>query len=238
MKSYISLVLVILCTASSLTSATQWSSSLRGFVLLASGLGGFWCSRIILNNTTAQKAFAYMCVGLLVSVLALSCWAFFTKGDVGDFLYSNPHPLVNMIFLLSFAPLSLVAMRKPFFTALVAVLLLGFAYAVLYFCGVSHRFRSHHFSAAFVHGGRPGAGEVIPHGHHDGRIVVDGVLLNIKLHRTRFEKELFKHPLPRRADGAVSILVARREKTPFPGNWATVPTGTNIFRTIGYGTLP
>ncbi len=131
----IPLGLVILCTASSLTSETPWSSSLRGFVLVASGLGGFWCSRIILKNTGAQKFFAYMCAGLLACVLILSCWGFFSKGSVFEFLYSNPHPLVNMIFLLSFAPLSLVAMRKPLITALIAVPLLVFAYAVLYICG-------------------------------------------------------------------------------------------------------
>ncbi|MGB6068490.1 MAG: O-antigen ligase family protein, partial [Desulfomonilaceae bacterium] len=131
----VSLGLVILATASSLTSETPWSSSLRGFVLVASGLGGFWCSRIILKNIGAQKFFAYICAGLLACVLVLSCWDFFTERSVFDFLYSNPHPLVSMIFLLSFAPLSLVAMRKPFITACIGVPLLVFAYAVLYLCG-------------------------------------------------------------------------------------------------------
>lgn len=127
--------LIILCTASGLLSATPLSSSLRGFVVMASSLGGFWCARILLINTSARAAFAILCLGILTALLVLIFWSYWNTGDVNEFIYTNPHPVVHVLFLLTFAPLSLLALRKPLITILVSVPLLVFVYLALYLSG-------------------------------------------------------------------------------------------------------
>ena len=70
-EALVSLGLIILCTASGLLSATPLSSSLRGFVVMASGLGGFWCARILLSNASARAAFTILCLGILTAIAGI-----------------------------------------------------------------------------------------------------------------------------------------------------------------------
>jgi hypothetical protein len=134
-EALVSLGLIILCTASGLLSATPLSSSLRGFVVMASGLGGFWCARILLSNASARAAFTILCLGILAAILVLIFWGYWNTGDVNEFIYTNPHPVVHVLLLLTFAPLSLLALRKPLITVFVSVPLLVCVYLALYLSG-------------------------------------------------------------------------------------------------------
>ena len=134
-EALVSLGLIILCTASGLLSATPLSSSLRGFVVMASGLGGFWCARILLSNASARAAFTILCLGILTAILVLIFWGYWNTGDVNEFIYTNPHPVVHVLLLLTFAPLSLLALRKPLITVFVSVPLLVCVYLALYLSG-------------------------------------------------------------------------------------------------------
>ena len=134
-EALVSLGLIILCTASGLLSATPLSSSLRGFVVMASGLGGFWCARILLINTSARAAFTILCLGILTAILVLIFWGYWNTGDVNEFIYTNPHPVVHVLLLLTFAPLSLLALRKPLITVFISVPLLVCVYLALYLSG-------------------------------------------------------------------------------------------------------
>jgi O-Antigen ligase len=111
------------------------SSSLRGFVLMASGLGGFWCARILLINTSARAAYTILCIGILTAILVLVFLGYWNTGDVNEFIYTNPHPVVHFLLLLTFAPLSLLALRKPLITVFISVPLLVCVYLALYLCG-------------------------------------------------------------------------------------------------------
>ena len=68
----ISLVLLVLVVLSGLFSLTPGPSSVRGFTILASGLGGFWCARILLASRERQRHFQWLCIFLLCGILVLS----------------------------------------------------------------------------------------------------------------------------------------------------------------------
>ncbi|MDP1761425.1 MAG: hypothetical protein Q8L43_04305, partial [Deltaproteobacteria bacterium] len=56
----ISMALAVVAGVSILFSLTPLSSSFRVFVLLASGLGGFWCARILLQTPENQRRFTWL----------------------------------------------------------------------------------------------------------------------------------------------------------------------------------
>lgn len=68
----VSVALIVLGVISALHSLTPMASFLRVFVLLASGLGGFWCARLLLNTPENQRRFQWLGLFLLGGVVLLS----------------------------------------------------------------------------------------------------------------------------------------------------------------------
>jgi hypothetical protein len=109
----ISGVLTILIILSSLFSDTWQSSSLRGFVVVASGLGGFWCARILLQGPGRQWFFVGYCSALFFYVGLIGLMGYVEAGSIIEYLDVNPHPLACRIMLLSFAPIALIMLKRP-----------------------------------------------------------------------------------------------------------------------------
>jgi hypothetical protein len=127
----ISAALAALGVVSGLSSLTPLASSYRIFVLLASGLGGFWCARILLNTPENQRRFQWLCLFLLGGVLLLSLAGYFHVGSINYYFFEGSnHPLTDVIFLLSFAPLTLLG-RKSRPLMLLGIILLTLGYATL-----------------------------------------------------------------------------------------------------------
>jgi hypothetical protein len=105
-------------------------ASCRVFVLLASGLGGFWCARLLLNTPASQRLFAWLGLGLLAGVILLSLTGYYVSGHIQYFLPAHGHAITNIIILLSFAPLALLYRQTRLLTAL-GIALLCAGYAVL-----------------------------------------------------------------------------------------------------------
>jgi O-antigen ligase len=104
----ISGVLAGLALISGLCSITPLLSSFRVFVLLASGLGGFWCARILLQTPEDQRIFKYFCLFLLSVVLLIGLIGLLSKHEPYFYFDPNMHPFLNIIILLTFAPLALL----------------------------------------------------------------------------------------------------------------------------------
>jgi hypothetical protein len=126
----ISTVLTVLAVISGLVSVTPFSSSLRVFVLLTSGLGGFWCARILLNTPANQLRLQWLCFFLLAVMVLLSLTGYLTKGSIARFMPYHTHPLTNVILLLSFAPLALLGRKSRSWT-ITSLILLFFCYVAL-----------------------------------------------------------------------------------------------------------
>jgi len=131
----VTLGLLFLAVMGGLLSLTPFSSSLRVLVLAGSGLGGFWCSRILLNSPHRQKAFAWLCAGCLAGIIIASLHQYPETGTVDYSLYSQSHPLIQMLLLFAVGPLALVSWRKPHLAAVGVVLLIA-TYVTLYVTGV------------------------------------------------------------------------------------------------------
>ncbi|MEW6110883.1 MAG: O-antigen ligase family protein [Thermodesulfobacteriota bacterium] len=124
-------ILVALAVVSGLLSSSPFSSSIRGFVLICSGLGGFWCARILLSTRRAQEFFTWFCLALLAGIVAMSLVGYVYMRDVKAFLDPNPHPLADRMILLSFAPLVLL-LRRGYAAKLVGGALMAAGYVVFY----------------------------------------------------------------------------------------------------------
>lgn len=131
----ISLALALLVFLSGIFSLTPGSSSARGFVVLASGLGGFWCARILLTPESRQKFFIRLSLIMLAGILLLSLISYFYYGNVYLIVDANPHPLATRILILWFAPLALLFGRSGS-GKIVAALLLAVSYLVFYLSGL------------------------------------------------------------------------------------------------------
>jgi len=127
----ISIALLLLVLVSSALSSIPVSSSYRGFVVLASGLGGFWCARILLTDSFRLELFKWFCLCLLVALAAAGVIGYFVRGSVHAFLDVNPHPLANRMLLLSFAPVALI-IRKRNYQVILGILVLCACYVVFY----------------------------------------------------------------------------------------------------------
>jgi len=127
----ISCILAGLVVLSGGSSLTPGSSSLRGAVVIASGFGGFWCARLLLDTKPAQVIFLWLSIFLLAGMIGLilikpSMW-----GGLESLIDTNPHPVADRMMLLFFAPLTLVlGGRKAEIVG--SVLLLALAYLVFY----------------------------------------------------------------------------------------------------------
>ncbi|MHC1745037.1 MAG: O-antigen ligase family protein [Syntrophobacteraceae bacterium] len=127
----ISLALGMLMILSGFASLTPGSSSLRGLVVLASGLGGFWCARNLLDTESRRRAFVWLCFAMLGGILLLSLISYHHAGNVYHFLDPNPHPLATKVLLLWFAPLTLLFGGSRLTKAAAALLILV-SYLVFY----------------------------------------------------------------------------------------------------------
>ena len=126
-----SLALGMLMIVSGFMSLTPGSSSARGFVVLSSGLGGFWCARILLATESRRRTFVWLSSALLGGILLFSLTSYLQVGNVYSFLDPNPHPLATKILLLWFAPLTLLVTGSRSAKAL-AVFLIVASYLVFY----------------------------------------------------------------------------------------------------------
>jgi hypothetical protein len=126
----ISLALLTLATVSASFSLTPFSSACRVFALLSSGLGGFWCARLLLNTPANQRLFEKLCLVLLAGMIGLCLTGYLLAGKIDFLLNINRHPLTNTMILLSFAPLALLpGLSRPL--KWLAILLLCLGYTVL-----------------------------------------------------------------------------------------------------------
>lgn len=126
----ISAFLALAAGVSVLFSFTPLSSFFRVFVLLATGLGGFWCARILLQTPENQRRFIWLCLGILGGLLILSFLGYFRTGYIEHFIIDRSHPLTNVILLLSFAPLALMSQKSRPLIVL-SIILLGLSYVIL-----------------------------------------------------------------------------------------------------------
>jgi hypothetical protein len=126
----ISSALAVTAVISGLFSLTPLSSSFRVFVLLASGLGGFWCARILLQTPENQCRLQWLCLALLAAMVFLSLLGYLTAGSIDRFLPYHTHALTNVMLLLSFAPLALLGQKSRPLTV-IAIILLGLGYITL-----------------------------------------------------------------------------------------------------------
>lgn len=131
----ITLGLMGLSLLSGWTSSTPQDSSLRVMVLMTSGLGGFWCARILLHSEARQRTFAWICTACLTAIIILSLWEYVDTGRVDYFLYTRSHPLIQMLLLLAVGPMALVS-RKTAVTSMLGVSVLVGTYITLYLIGV------------------------------------------------------------------------------------------------------
>jgi O-antigen ligase len=126
----ISLGLAVVAGVSGAFSLTPLPSSFRVFVLLASGLGGFWCARILLQTPENQRRFTWLCLWLLGGLLAVSFVGFFQTRYIEYYICDRSHPLTNVILLLSFAPLTLLGQKSRSLKGL-GIILLALSYLIL-----------------------------------------------------------------------------------------------------------
>ncbi len=108
LEAIVSAILTCLVLISCSLSATPEASMLRGFSVVASGLGGFWCSRFLINSPQKRQFFTWFCAVVLSLIIILSFGGYFFYGTIEHFLDVNVHPLSNRMLLLAFAPLALI----------------------------------------------------------------------------------------------------------------------------------
>jgi hypothetical protein len=129
----VSLALALLLVLSGLFSLTPLSSSFRGFVILASSLGGFWCARLLLSTGPARILFLELSLILLTGILVVGLASHFLTGEVHQLLDANHHPVASRILLLWWAPLALLfTPAAGLGPRLGSWLLLAASYLVLY----------------------------------------------------------------------------------------------------------
>jgi O-antigen ligase len=109
----VSLILLILAINSGLFSDSTVRSSVRGFVLMTTGLGGFWCGQILLGDNSGKRYYIWLCTIILVGFLIMSCFTYLMWGKTAYyFLDPNPKTMINRILLLSFGPIAMIGMRS------------------------------------------------------------------------------------------------------------------------------
>ncbi len=126
----ISAALALMAGISGLFSLTPLSSSFRVFILLASGLGGFWCARILLQTPENQRRLIWLCLWLLAGLLVVNLLSYIIGAYTEHFTRGRAHPFTNVILLLSFAPLALLGQKSRPLMVL-GIILLGLSYVML-----------------------------------------------------------------------------------------------------------
>ncbi|MGO9116249.1 MAG: O-antigen ligase family protein [Desulfomonilaceae bacterium] len=99
---------------------------------MTSGLGGFWCSRFLINSARKREFFTWFCTVVLSLLIVLSFSGYFFYGAIEHFVDVNVHPLFNRMLLLAFAPLALILGKVKRNTIIGgSVLCLGYAVCFL-----------------------------------------------------------------------------------------------------------
>ncbi len=129
LEGVISAILLALAAVSCAMSPTPEESLSRGFTVMASSLGGFWCARLLLNTPERRFSFAWYVFFLLAGVLVTCMITFFLRGNVWQLLDHNQHPLICRIVLMSFALLVMV-FRKRRWLRISGVVLIALSFAV------------------------------------------------------------------------------------------------------------
>jgi hypothetical protein len=125
-EAAIYLLLAGLVLLSGLTSAVPLSNTLRGLVLLTSGLGGFWGARILLATASRQRSYLQLSLLMLSGILLVGLVSYLLSGKVTLRMDTNYHPLATKIMLLWFAPLALLWGRRPL--RILGAVLIGLSY--------------------------------------------------------------------------------------------------------------
>ena len=107
-EAVICLLLAVLLLLSGFASAQPQVNTLRGLVLLVSGLGEFWGARVLLATPARQRSFLKLSLLMLSGILLAAMISYAVSGRlIGKVLDPNYHPLATKIMLLWFAPLTL-----------------------------------------------------------------------------------------------------------------------------------
>ncbi len=105
------LALTGLGLAGAFLSNAPLTSFFRTSTLLLSGLGGYWCSRLLLRDPVRRKSFLNLGIILLTGFTLLRLAQHFLAWPQG-LEPSTKHPTAGLIYVLFFAPLSLVLTRR------------------------------------------------------------------------------------------------------------------------------
>ncbi len=131
---WISMVLFALAVLSTCLSSDPGSSIPRAFVIVSSGLGGFWCAGLLIHNHKRAIFFQWFCLVVLALLLAIAILGIVVSGTVYQYLDTNWHALGSRIVILSFAPLAL-CLAGTGWKRTMGLSLLVFGYAVLVMSG-------------------------------------------------------------------------------------------------------
>jgi hypothetical protein len=127
----VSVALTASAALSGMFAINPASSSARSFVVMASGLGGFWAARILLADLERRRRFLQLCLAILGGLLILSLAGHARAGLAYAYLDVNFHPLANRILLLWFAPLTLLITGGAY-ARCAAVIMLLLSYCVFF----------------------------------------------------------------------------------------------------------
>ncbi len=132
----ISSVLSWLVLLSALFGDQIQTSAIRGFILLASGLGGFFCAGFLLKGEDGKRLFLWLCFFILWGVLLLSLVNYVAYGDIGQRTpwNMNRHAITNLILMLSISPLWLL-LTKSGTLRLLGLFTLAVGYGVFFLSG-------------------------------------------------------------------------------------------------------
>jgi hypothetical protein len=137
----VSVVLTALALISSLLSSAPATSMARAFVIMSAGLGGYWCSRLLLSTRESRFFFQRFCLVLLGIALVLALAGLKVSGQIHWFIGSHWHQTACLIILLSFAPLALLDSRSKALIV-VAVVMLSLSYVTLLVSGINRGTKS------------------------------------------------------------------------------------------------
>ena len=102
------LALGVFALLSSAFSVDPVSSGFRVFVLFSSGLGGFWCARILLYDSSGQDRFQWLCVALLAGAVVWGLVGYYALGRPSYIFRAHEHPVNTVFLLLWVAPLGML----------------------------------------------------------------------------------------------------------------------------------
>jgi hypothetical protein len=125
-----SLVFTLLTFLNAIASSDRPDSAIRGFILLATGLGGFWCTRILLRNEAAKRFFRKMCVVFLGGLILAGLVGYARSRWPPSTLGLHKHNYDGMVLLFSSIALSFF-WEKRIWQKIAALLLLIMGYLVI-----------------------------------------------------------------------------------------------------------